>query len=461
MSKISEMFIGWFDYPEEEFVEILNNAHISLDTNVLLNLYRYSKQNSQETLSLLNTVKKRLIFSHYVTLEYVKNRKKVAADSIEEYKKIISSIDEKYNSLLGELNNISSNKLSKKDKLIDSIQKNQLKIITAIESEKTKKDELYKSGLEAEICELIGDSILEKFSDADYIKNKAEGIRRFKEQIPPGFMDSDKNENGDYYIFKSLIDFAIEKESDVIFVTDDVKKDMFVNLHGIKYARPELLNEFYELTGKKILIMTLQDFLKNKIIFKNDVSSSLLDEIKTMSLENHSFNIRTYTRIRKFLYRAFKYDTIEDLEKNVDNIKKALRTIMRISEGFNDYKIIADYDLLMNLLDQGDYDKFIDISKPQREKIIKLKNTELDKINSMYSVLNILSEQEDKIKFIELLIAYIDEYLIDDYDSKSYIVKLRELSRSIRYDYIDSINLSSELGMAYRFAIESGKYVSL
>lgn len=45
------------------------------------------------------------------------------------------------------------------------------------------------------------------FNDEDYKNIKAEGIRRRDNKIPPGYAgkDKDKDENGDYYIFYSMI----------------------------------------------------------------------------------------------------------------------------------------------------------------------------------------------------------------------------------------------------------------
>lgn len=62
--KIEELFVGWYDYDVDEYSSIINNSKISLDTNVLLNIYRYSKETSDKTLYLLNKIKDRLIFSY-------------------------------------------------------------------------------------------------------------------------------------------------------------------------------------------------------------------------------------------------------------------------------------------------------------------------------------------------------------------------------------------------------------
>ena len=37
---------------------------------------------------------------------------------------------------------------------------------------------------------------------------KKEGIRRQQNELPPGYMDKDKTENGDYYIFYSMMEKA-------------------------------------------------------------------------------------------------------------------------------------------------------------------------------------------------------------------------------------------------------------
>ena len=362
---------------------------------------------------------------------------------------------------MNELKSISSNKVSTKEKLIQSVEKNRINIIEKLEVEKNKKEDLFKLGLENDICELFGDDIIEQYKDEEFEKIKTEGKRRFKEQIPPGYMDSEKGENGDYYIFKSLIDFSKTNQCDMIFVTDDTKEDMFMEIHGIKYARPELLNEFFLLTGQKLLIVTLQEFLNNKTIFKSDVSESLLDEIKSISIENQSISLRTHSRIRKFLYRAFKYSNITDLRNNVDKVQKSLRTAMRISQGFSELEIITNYDLLISLLVDGEYQKYIDITQPQRERILNLKNNEFEQLNKMYSYVQKNNERSEKIKFIENLILYLDEYIIDDIESRLPIVHLRELRNSYMHGYIDDQRFNLELEKIYNFVAEGDSYVSV
>lgn len=445
--KIEELFVGWYDYDVDEYSSIINNSKISLDTNVLLNIYRYSKETSDKTLYLLNKIKDRLIFSYYVAFEFTKNRKKVESASVEEYKKYQSKIESKYEEIINELKNISNNKLAKKDKLIESIIKNKEKVLQNFDISIDKKMEVFKSGLEEEICQLFEGKIIDKYSDIEFESIKAEGIRRQKNQIPPGYKDEEKGENGDYYIFKQLIDYSKNNDIDIIFVTDDVKEDMFQTIRGIKSPRPELLNEFNKETNHKLIIMTVQEFLNNKIIFDENISEKVLDEIKIISNENRYISIKMQMRIRKFLYRAFKYETEDEIEENSNDISKALRTIIRITEGSNDEQSFNDYENLYLLISENNYSQFINNSVKYRNKIMNIKSKEKEIINNYNKIININSSKEEFINYIDVLINYINIFM--DVNYKDDLLKLRDLKRSICNDFISNERVIKEFDNIY------------
>lgn len=445
--KIEELFVGWYDYDVDEYSSIINNSKISLDTNVLLNIYRYSKETSDKTLYLLNKIKDRLIFSYYVAFEFTKNRKKVESASIEEYKKYQSKIESKYEEIINELKNISNNKLDKKDKLIESIIKNKEKVLQNFDISIDKKMEVFKSGLEEEICQLFEGKIIDKYSDIEFESIKAEGIRRQKNQIPPGYKDEEKGENGDYYIFKQLIDYSKNNDIDIIFVTDDVKEDMFQTIRGIKSPRPELLNEFNKETNHKLIIMTVQEFLNNKIIFDENISEKVLDEIEIISNENRYISIKMQMRIRKFLYRAFKYETEDEIEENSNDISKALRTIIRITEGSNDEQSFNDYENLYLLISENNYSQFINDSVKYRNKIMNIKSKEKEIINNYNKIININSSKEEFINYIDVLINYINIFM--DVNYKDDLLKLRDLKRSICNDFISNERVIKEFDNIY------------
>lgn len=307
--------------------------------------------------------------------------------------------------------------------------------------------EVFKSGLEEEICQLFEGKIIDKYSDIEFESIKAEGIRRQKNQIPPGYKDEEKGENGDYYIFKQLIDYSKNNDIDIIFVTDDVKEDMFQTIRGIKSPRPELLNEFNKETNHKLIIMTVQEFLNNKIIFDENISEKVLDEIKIISNENRYISVKMQMRIRKFLYRAFKYETEDEIEENSNDISKALRTIIRITEGSNDEQSFNDYENLYLLISENNYSQFINDSVKYRNKIMNIKSKEKEIINNYNKIININSSKEEFINYIDVLINYIDIFM--DVNYKDDLLKLRDLKRSICNDFISNERVIKEFDNIY------------
>lgn len=462
MDKINELFVGWYDYSKEEFEKILSNGLISFDTNVLLNLYRYSKETSQETLSLFNSIKDRLIFSYYVAEEFTRNRKKVEADSLIEYNVYISKMESKYNDLINELNNIQDKRISTKKKLIDSINRNKDRVVSAIYKDRIQKEDLLKGGLESKICDLIDTKILKKYSDEEFKKIKEEGIRRIKEQIPPGYKDNQKSENGDYHIFKSLIDYCKEKKKDLIFVTDDLKEDMFTNLHGIKIPRSELLNEFYMETGQKLIILSVQEFLKNKTIFSESVSEDILSEIYLTSLENVKYPVKTNSRIKRYLYNILKNNTVEDVVNNDQEIQKSFRTIIRICEGFNDEESVKNFNFILQLLKSGNYELYFSQLEGMNEIITNSKNKEFKTITSFYEKYKIDNDMNIGVELLNLVILYINEYISSDYEAKSLVIKLRELIKGVKNNYVSIETLNDEIDYAYNFIVSGEQeYVSI
>src|SRR5690554_997373 len=59
---------------EEELNELWNEGLIVLDANVLLNLYRYSRQTGDQIIALFQKAKERLWLPNQAALEFLENR---------------------------------------------------------------------------------------------------------------------------------------------------------------------------------------------------------------------------------------------------------------------------------------------------------------------------------------------------------------------------------------------------
>ena len=92
-----------------------------------------------------------------------------------------------------------------------------------------------------------------------------EGQVRYDNSIPPGFCDSTKNgeaKYGDLFVWKDIITIAKKKNSNIIFVCNDIKEDWWGKNKDILIdLRHELKEEFKETNAAlSINFLTLDKF---------------------------------------------------------------------------------------------------------------------------------------------------------------------------------------------------------
>ncbi len=284
MANMKELFKGYADYSKEEYKRIWSNGIIVVDTNILLNFYRYSEDTRKSIYEILKKQKDRLWIPYYVGKEYFKNKNKVMYDSYNEYKSLLGTISDKIKEAKGAVESKKNTQLKCKEEIIRILVESQDRIKDILTKEQsTKKPEILGEKIGKEIIDLFNDSIGEEITGEEYKTIKAEGKRRVSEEIPPGYKDSSKPENGDYYIYYAFIKKAKQEEKDIIFVTDDAKEDWFSRMNGKTLGgRSELLNEFYNETGHLLLLYTADGFAEacNKNLEQGSANKDIIDELK-------------------------------------------------------------------------------------------------------------------------------------------------------------------------------------
>lgn len=263
-------FKGHFAEPQEEITRLWKTATFVFDANVLLNLYRYSDTARDEFVKLLKNIQDRCWLPEQCVHEFFANRHSVIGAQIKAYadtEKNISAIQDNF------AGPNSHPFLSAKN--FDALST----VIESIKEELTKSRELQEARItNDEIREAIADIFEEKvgpeYSDEAMDALFLEGEKRFSEEIPPGYKDKNKFQNaikrsekranlGDFLLWRQILDLAKDQSKDVIFVTDDQKEDWWLTISGKTIsARPELLAEFHEYSGNKILIYSTGSFLK-------------------------------------------------------------------------------------------------------------------------------------------------------------------------------------------------------
>ena len=151
-----------------------------------------------------------------------------------------------------------------------------------------------------EVTTIFENCIGAEFSKKELLAIYEEGKERYGAKIPPGYKDGpEKKEQGDRHVFgdliiwKELLNYTKAKKKPLIFVTDDRKEDWWT-IQSRKTIRPreELIKEFFDITGIRILIYNADQFLlfakERKFVPK--VKDQTISEIREIRISDESYN---------------------------------------------------------------------------------------------------------------------------------------------------------------------------
>jgi len=261
--------------------EIYSDAIIVLDTNSLLNLYRYSEETRKKYFEILLKVKSRLFLTEQVSLEFYKNRYTLIANRtlfIQELNDLLNSYHEKLLNILK--NSSGENKYNAALSILKHEEELRTTIIKEIEhsSEKINQQLNYfkqdidfkyiqgKDPILAEIIEIFKEKISEGFSDKEKEKIYTEGEKRYSKKIPPGYKDETKefpDKYGDLIVWKELQRISKKLKKHILFISDDRKEDWVIKFKGMNLGpRKELIKEFYRETKNLFYSISTKEFIK-------------------------------------------------------------------------------------------------------------------------------------------------------------------------------------------------------
>ena len=290
----------YFEPSEVKIKEIWDNGTIVLDANVLLNLFRYSKNSREELIKIIKHYSERLWLPYQVAFEFLDNFERVTAslkDVLSETIKAIDHISGVLESHL-KLSNYDKYHLLKPEELRNDIKKFQDSQRRRIEKIKSEYDSVDKQGI---LDEVVG--IFEGKVGDDYTKDRLEdvfkeGEKRYKENVPPGYKDLDGKRGapkrhlyGDLIWWMQVIDFAKENHRNLVIVTDDAKEDWWYKVNNeTKRPRIELIREFAKQTdGQSFLMYRTGRFMElSKKYDKVTISAKSIKEVKETAVIDYS-----------------------------------------------------------------------------------------------------------------------------------------------------------------------------
>jgi sugar-specific transcriptional regulator TrmB len=414
-------FFEYYPLKEEQFDQLWKEALFVFDTNVLLNLYRYTLETSNELIRIFKELGDRLWLPYQVAKEYQVRRLEVILREENKFENIIAILDKNFDNIKTELTPLSRHPLINTKLIIEAVEKciNKIKKDLSSKKENEYPNWFAKDEIRDKISELFNNKIGEKFSDDEIEKIKEEGNFRFKNKIPPGYTDFKKdnlekdnslindenNSFGDLIIWYEIIKKAKEEKKPIILIQDERKEDWWWIISGkIIGARHELIREIKDKAGTMFymydtdrFIKYAQDYLKSQV---NSKVSKELKDFKEESLKEFDWRAALASigkAVASFQNLKLNLDNYEIPKFNLPNldnyeIPKFNEQLSEIIRNF-DVSIYSLDKLKQDLLNKFNYISNIDIKFDETSNTINCTFTLSSIPEKIYTILKAVYAQ--------------------------------------------------------------------
>lgn len=289
---MKETFFEYYNPTKGDISAIWQECILVLDTNVLLNLYRYSFSTRDDILAQMRKFSDKLWMPYQIGWEYHNNRESVIRKTYalsNDLKVKISSKKEEFLNLFK--SDYSRNPFLSSEAFEKKLNKMAESFVKFVEDKFKDAPDMDEDDI---ICKELNSvyegKIGKDYSSEELKKIYDDGRERYASMIPPGYKDEAEKKSrgerhlfGDLIIWKQMMEYSKKNKKDVFYISDDMKEDWLRIENGKKKGpRRELLREFYENTGgHKIIILTQDSFLDFvHSLPEHSVKSSTIKEVK-------------------------------------------------------------------------------------------------------------------------------------------------------------------------------------
>ncbi len=303
-----------------------SNYIVVLDTNVLLNIYRYSPEFSDFAFECLKAIKDYIVLPATVRLEYGKHCRgefsKMERRIEEACKETAKQIEAAKSRIIGSCHGLERLQfqdvedlkagLSEKMDAVNAVLANFFENHAALGLiQRAWAGTDYLLGFIEEIDS--AGKIMSPPSQEDIYRWCEEGEKRYKTETPPGFKDA-KNKDGvrkysDLILWQEILRYARNQAVNVVFITDDVKADWWEHIEGNRQFHSKLFEEF-ERTGQQIVPMTSQEFFADISEAYNITKSDAVEIALRMADDDYCMKIAESVFeavVEDLIYNAIDY----------------------------------------------------------------------------------------------------------------------------------------------------------
>lgn len=324
---MKNLFPGHFPLSEDELSELMQKATFVLDTNVLLNMYRYTEPSRENFFEIIGRLGKRVSIPYQVASEFFDARTKVIQDQNKAIDLMDKAIEDAHNKLKNDLNQFRKHAHVDIAKILGNI--GQSLNDAQAEIRKIKEDrapvKLNDDPILRRLADLLSDNIIPECDKEELAKRRRLADERIKAGTPPGFADKGKPGDkslGDTLIWFEVLEISKKNNAPVIFVTDDIKDDWWLRVEGqIIGPLPALRQEFHKSTGHSFHMYQAENFIKYAAeLLKIPVDEGTLTEAAKVSEDQAK--AWTKQQIQDFTKHTLASETAEIVRQNL--LEKAM-----------------------------------------------------------------------------------------------------------------------------------------
>lgn len=284
-------FREYYSPSGEELKGLWLDGLIILDTNALLNFFRYTDTTRRQFIDLLNSRRESLWIPYQVGLEFHRNRLEVIHQQEKAFDEIEASLSSAENDITKALKKFSRHPSLDTAGISRKLRDSLGAILNVVNDARSAHATAVTSGgndrtLE-EITELFEGRVGEPYTSDKLAQLYTEGQVRYADKIPPGYEDSSKPEPdryGDLVLWQQILEMGANSKRPAIFVTDDNKEDWWLKSHGKTVGpRTELVDEYFASADARIHFYSPERFLQFAKDSGSAVSAEAVSEAEELS----------------------------------------------------------------------------------------------------------------------------------------------------------------------------------
>lgn len=272
-------FEGWMPQSYEDQKHALTTGLISLDANVLLDLYRFNDAGRDGVLEVLAKLGDRVWVSHQAAREFWRTRISVIDNRNKSTEAVLAVLAEQRQKAL---NGIAAwgrstfvpdaDEAAIREVLEKASDRVQALIEEQAEESGQFAHEVTADSVVKRLLELLEGKVGAPLPPQEHAEALKESARRVKEKVPPGYRDAEKERDGnpdgaagDYLVWHQSLLEAKRRGMPLMIVTSDLKDDWWWrNPKGAQVYGPraELVEEALRITGAKCYMLETRTLTK-------------------------------------------------------------------------------------------------------------------------------------------------------------------------------------------------------